>query len=112
MVMGAVSAAAMDAIQRSASSRSSSTPMRWADAMIDSSACSGVVGSVMVAPSSGLVVDLGSLQAAGVVDIDRFPLREGVQRRVTRLAVAVAGLPRAPEWQVGLGADGAGIDIQ
>ena len=42
-------------------------------------------------------VDLGPLQLAGVVDVDRLPLREDVERRLTRLAVAVAGVLRAAE---------------
>src|SRR2546421_7600092 len=36
------------------------------------------------------VVDLRLLQLAAVVDVDRLPFREHVERRLTRLAVAIA----------------------
>src|SRR6185295_7514392 len=44
------------------------------------------------------VVDLRLLQLAAVIDVDRLPLREDVQRGGARLAVAVAGRLRTPEW--------------
>src|SRR5437870_4415112 len=58
-----------------------------------------------------LVVDLGALQAPREVDVDRLPLGERVERGVTGLAVAVAGLLPAAEWQVRLGARRAGVDV-
>ena len=51
-----------------------------------------------------LVVDLGPLQPAAEVDVDRLPLGERVERGVAGLAVAVAGLLPAAERQVRLGA--------
>src|SRR5215216_3851572 len=58
-----------------------------------------------------LVVDLGPLQAAAEVDIDRLPLGERVERGVAGLAVAVAGLLPTAERQVRLGTGGAGIHV-
>ena len=58
------------------------------------------------------VVDLRALQRPGVVDVDRLPLREDVERGLPRLAVAVARLLRAAERQVHLGADRAGVDVR
>src|SRR4029450_451347 len=55
-------------------------------------------------------VDLGALRVAGIVDVDRLPLREHVERGLARLAVAVAGVLRATEREVNLGADRAGGD--
>ena len=51
-----------------------------------------------------VVVDLRALELAGVVDVDRLPLGEDVERGLARLAVAVAGVLRAAERQVHLGA--------
>ena len=47
----------------------------------------------------------------GVVDVDRLPLGEDVERRLARLAVAVAGLLGAAEREVHLGAGRAGVDV-
>src|SRR4051794_16311409 len=58
-----------------------------------------------------LVVDLGALEAPGVVDVDRLPLRIGVKRRVPGFAMAVAGALHAAEREVRLGADRAGVDV-
>src|SRR3990172_9115100 len=58
-----------------------------------------------------LVVDLGSLQAARVVDVDRLPLGEHVERGLARLAVAVSGVLRTAEREVHLGAGRAGVDV-
>src|SRR4249919_598033 len=52
---------------------------------------------VGIARSARLVVDLGALEAAGEVDIDRLPLGVRVEGDVSRLAVAVAGLLPATE---------------
>src|SRR5438105_1294746 len=65
-----------------------------------------------VAGGSFLGVDLGALELAGVVDVDRLPLGEYVERRLARLAVAVARLLRAAEREVDLGADRAGVDVR
>ena len=51
-----------------------------------------------------LVVDLGALEAAAEVDVDRLPLGVRVERGVAGLAVAVAGLLPAAEREVRLGA--------
>ena len=53
-----------------------------------------------------LCVDLRALQLAAEVHVDRLPLREHVERRDARLAVAVAGRFRAAEGQVDFRADG------
>src|SRR5919201_5063042 len=58
------------------------------------------------------VVDLGPLQAAGVVDVERLPFGEDVERGLAGLAVAVAGVLRAAERQVDLGSDRAGVDVR
>src|SRR5581483_8413615 len=57
-------------------------------------------------------VDLRLLQPARVVDVDRLPLGEDVERRLPGLAVAVTGLLRAAERQVHLGADRARVDVR
>src|SRR5262245_38395772 len=62
-------------------------------------------------PPTSLGVDLCALELARVVDVDRLPLGEDVERRLARLAVAVAGVLRAAERQVHLGADRAGVDV-
>src|SRR5262245_37233830 len=59
-----------------------------------------------------LVVDLGALERAGVVDVDGLPLREHVERGLARLAVAVSGLLDATERQMHLGADRARVDVR
>src|SRR5207244_6988228 len=56
-------------------------------------------------------VDLRLLQPAAVVDVDRLPLGEDVERRLAGLAVAVAGVFRAAEREVHLGAARAGVDV-
>src|SRR5262249_44087395 len=56
-------------------------------------------------------VDLGALELARVVDVDRLPLRKDVERSLAGLAVAVAGVLRAAEREVHLGADRAGVDV-
>src|SRR5262245_52543 len=63
-------------------------------------------------PPTSLAVDLRALELARVVDVDRLPLGEDVERRLAGLAVAVAGVLRAAEGQVNLGADGAGVDVR
>ena len=57
------------------------------------------------------VVDLRALELARVVDVDRLPLGEDVERRLAGLAVAVAGRLDAAERQVHLGAGRAGVDV-
>src|SRR5664279_2738853 len=52
----------------------------------------------------GEVVDLGALELARVVDVDRLPLGEDVQRGLPGFAVPVAGVLRAAEREVDLGA--------
>src|SRR3954447_11274561 len=61
--------------------------------------------------SARLVVDLRLLEPAAEVDVDRLPLRVGIERRVACLAVPVPGLLPAAEREMGLGANGAGVDI-
>src|ERR1035437_6112069 len=50
----------------------------------------------------GEVVDLGALELARVVDVDRLPLGEDVQRGLPGFAVPVAGVLRAAEREVDL----------
>src|SRR5918994_2253668 len=57
-------------------------------------------------------VDLGLLQLPRVVDVDRLPLGEEVERGLTRLAVAVAGVLDAAEREMHLGADRARVDVR
>src|SRR6476659_1610894 len=71
---------------------------------------SSVTARISTAPAS-LVVNLGALEAAAEVDVDRLPLGERVERRVAGLAVAVAGLLPAAERQVRLGAGRARIHV-
>jgi hypothetical protein len=80
---------------------------------IRTSRSSGVTGRIVTvdAPGSLLVVNLGPLQPTAEVDVDRLPLRIRVERRVARLAVAVAGLLPAAEREVDLGAGRAGVDV-
>ncbi len=59
----------------------------------------------------GAGVDLGALQAAAVVDVDRLPLGELVEHVAAGLAVAVAGVLGAAEGQLDLGADGRRVDV-
>src|SRR2546422_11428056 len=56
-------------------------------------------------------VDLGLLQPSRVVDVDRLPLREDVQSRLPRLAVAVARVLRAAKRQMHLGAGRPRVDV-
>src|SRR5215210_34799 len=56
-------------------------------------------------------VDLGLLELPRVVDVDRLPLCEDVERRLPSFAVAVARVLRAAERQVHLGSDRAGVDV-
>src|SRR5829696_4963449 len=58
-----------------------------------------------------LVVDLRPLQAPREVDVDRLPLGVRVERGVTRLAVAVAGLLPTAEREVSLGPGRARVDV-
>src|SRR5690349_9123931 len=60
---------------------------------------------------TSLVVDLGALQSAAEVDVDRLPFGVRVERDLARLAVTVARLLPAPERQVDLGAGRAGVDV-
>src|SRR5258705_9086099 len=61
--------------------------------------------------SARLVVDLGALQPAAEIDVDRLPLGVRVERDVAGLAVAVAGLLPATERQVRLRPGRPGIDV-
>src|SRR5687768_13440039 len=56
-------------------------------------------------------VDLGPLELARVIDVDRLPFREEIQGRLARLAVAVARVLHAAERQVHLGSDRPGVDV-
>src|SRR5215510_13741994 len=64
------------------------------------------------ASAAMLRVDLGLLELARVVDVDRLPLGEEVERGLTRLAVPVARVLDAAEREVHLGADRAGVDVR
>src|SRR4051812_28862427 len=57
------------------------------------------------------VVDLRALELARVIDVERLPLREDVERCLPRLALPVAGVLRAAERQMHLGARRAGVDV-
>src|SRR5438105_1880880 len=57
-------------------------------------------------------VDLGLLEPARIVDVDRLPLSEDVKRGLTGFAVAVARLLRPAEWEMDLGADRPGIHVR
>src|SRR6187200_2256833 len=61
--------------------------------------------------SGRLVVDLGPLESAAEIDVDRLPLGERVERDVPGLAVAVPRVLPAAEREVRLGARRARVDI-
>src|ERR1044071_2581427 len=63
------------------------------------------------AGSAGLVVDLGPLEVAGVVDVDRLPLGVRLERRMTGFAVAVAGALDAAEREVCFRPDRPGVHV-
>src|SRR5690242_14249724 len=56
-------------------------------------------------------VDLRPLQATAVIDVDRLPLRELVERHRAGFPVTIAGVLHAAEGQLDLGADGRRVDI-
>src|SRR5262249_13291777 len=58
-----------------------------------------------------LRVDLRTLELAAVVDVDRLPLGEYVERRLPGLAVTVAGLLHAAEREVHLSARRSRVDV-
>src|SRR5579862_4993393 len=58
------------------------------------------------------IVDLRALELARIVDIDRLPLGEHVERRLPRLAMPVAGVLRPAEREMHLGADRAGVHVR
>src|SRR3954447_6593831 len=58
-----------------------------------------------------VVVDLRALQLAAVVDVDRLPFGEDIERGLAGFAVAVARLLHAAEREVHLGAGRAGVDV-
>src|SRR5690242_9791535 len=62
-------------------------------------------------PETRLRVDLRPLEAAAVVDIDRLPLGEELQRAKASLAMAIARAARAAEGQLNLRANGPRVDI-
>src|SRR5512132_3913678 len=64
------------------------------------------------ASAATLGVDLGLLELARVVDVDRLPLGEEVERGLARLAVPVAGVLDAAERQVHLGANRTRVDVR
>src|SRR5215208_98139 len=59
-----------------------------------------------------LSVDLRLLQLPRVVDVDRLPLAENVERGLPRLAMAVAGVLRAAEGEMHLGSDRARVHVR
>src|SRR5580704_18911323 len=58
-----------------------------------------------------LAVNLGALQAIGVVDVERLPLGIEIQSRVARFAMPVPRLLRSPERQMNLRADGGSVYV-
>src|SRR5919201_391952 len=54
-------------------------------------------------------VDLRPLQLPRVVDVNRFPLRVEIERRLTGLAMAVPGRLRPAEGEVHFGTDRSGV---
>src|SRR5690242_10892488 len=60
---------------------------------------------------ANLRVYLRALEAAAVVNVDRLPLGEELERAQARLAVAVASAARAAERKLNLGADGTRVDV-
>src|SRR6266700_4616465 len=58
-----------------------------------------------------IVVDLGALEPVGIVDIHGLPLGEKIDRGDGGFAVAVAGLLRTAEGQVGLRANGRRVHV-
>src|SRR3954468_10339599 len=59
-----------------------------------------------------LYVDLRSLQLPAEVDVDRLPFREHIERGGAGLAVAVAGVLGAAEWQMHLSANRRRVDVE
>src|ERR1700675_4576596 len=55
------------------------------------------------------VVDLRALQPIGIIHVYRFPLGVKIQRCLSRLAVAVAGILDSAERQMRLGANGGRV---
>src|SRR5207248_10114298 len=64
------------------------------------------------APALRRGVDLRLLEPPRVVDVDRLPLGEDVERGLARLAVTVAGVLRAAERQVHFGPDRPRVDVR
>src|SRR5438270_10282386 len=56
-------------------------------------------------------INLGALQAAAVVDINRLPFGELIEGHRAGLAMTVAGILYAAEGKLDLGADGWGVDV-
>src|SRR5438067_94861 len=56
-------------------------------------------------------VDLGFLQAVGVIDVYRFPLAVKVDRADAAFAVSIARGLNAAEGQVNFCADGGSVDV-
>src|SRR5215469_453233 len=59
----------------------------------------------------GGVVDLGALEAVGVVHVDRFPFGVKIDGGEAGFAMAVAGLLGASERKVRFGADSWRVDV-
>src|SRR5207244_12728359 len=99
--------------QCSASSSTCGTPGRSASArakVVFPDPVLPITATFFVRSAGG--VDLRLLQLAAVVDVDRLPLGEDVERRLPRLAMAVAGVLRSSEGEMDLGADRAGVDVR
>src|SRR5687767_1868533 len=77
------------------------------------SSSSRLVGrtSTSAAGACLLIVNLGALEAAAEVDVDRLPLGVGVERGVAGLAMPVSRFLPATEWQVRLGPRRARVDV-
>src|SRR4029077_15374640 len=67
--------------------------------------------SVLMDVSRLVIVDLGSLNFAAVIDVNGFPFAERIDRRLSCLAMAVSGPARAAERKLNLGPRGAGVDV-
>src|SRR4029079_9201819 len=59
-----------------------------------------------------LHIYLSALKLAAEVDVYRLPFREHVERGGAGLAVAVAGVLGAAEWQMDLGANRRRVDVE
>src|SRR5580692_10833497 len=57
------------------------------------------------------VVDLGALQAIGIIDVERLPLGVEIESGHAGFTVAVAGILDSAEWQMRFGADRGRVHV-